>query len=96
MIREGTSKYVQGVELPLDYDKPVPDGYELTKFPPCKMMVFQGPSFDDDKFMDAITDLWGLIDTFDPKLYGYEWDENSTPRFQLAQWDIVAILKRVQ
>ena len=28
MIPEGTSKYVQGVELPLDYHKPLPEGYE--------------------------------------------------------------------
>lgn len=83
-MRKGGSEYVQGVELPLDYSKPVPEGYELTELPPCKMMVFQGPPFKDDDFEEAITDVWELIKTFDPKLYGYEWAENDGPRFQLA------------
>ena len=83
-MRNGASEYVQGVELPLDYAKPVPEGYELTEFQPCKMMVFQGPAFADDDFEEAIGDLWEFIKTFDPKLYGYEWAENDGPRFQLA------------
>ncbi len=83
-MRHGGSEYVQGVELPLDYAKPVPEGYELTELPPCKMMVFQGPPFKDDDFEEAITDVWELMKTFDPALYGYEWAENDAPRFQLA------------
>ncbi|MDP4108589.1 MAG: helix-turn-helix domain-containing protein [Bacillota bacterium] len=83
-IKPGTSSYIQGVELPLDYGKPVPDGYELAEFPPCRMMVFQGPKFADDDFEDAITDLWEFIKTFDPALYGYEWADDEAPRFQLA------------
>lgn len=84
MIRSGTSKYVQGVELPLDYDKPLPDGYELTEFAPCKMMVFQGPPYDEEKFEEAILDLWELMKTFDPTIYGFEWADEEAPRFQLA------------
>jgi len=84
MIKNGTSQYVQGVELPLDYEKPVPEGYELCEFPPCKMMVFQGPPFKEDKFEEAILDLWELMKTFDPTLYGFEWADNEAPRFQLA------------
>ena len=83
-MRKGGSEYVQGVELPLDFSKPVPEGYELTEFPPCKMMVFQGPPYEDDDFEEAIGDLWEFIKSFDPKLYGYEWAENDGPRFQLA------------
>ena len=83
-MRKGASEYVQGVELPLDYAKPIPEGYELTEFPPCKMMVFQGPPYNDDDFEEPIMEVMGLIDTFDPKLYGYEWADNDGPRFQLA------------
>lgn len=84
MIKSGTSRYVQGVELPLNYSKPIPEGYEITELPPCKMMVFQGPHFEDDKFEEAISDIWALMKTFDPNLYGYEWADNEAPRFQLA------------
>lgn len=84
MIPEGTSRYVQGVELPLDYDKQLPGGYEMITAPPCKMMVFQGPPFKDEEYEEAISDIWEIMKTYDPKLYGYEWDDSKAPRFQLS------------
>ena len=38
----GTSQYVQGVEVPLDYAGPIPEGMEIIQMEPCHMMVFQG------------------------------------------------------
>ena len=84
MIPQGTSGYVQGVELPLDYNKPVPQGFELIEVPACKMMVFQGQPFTDEDYEDAITDIWDLMKTYDPAIYGYVWDDQAAPRFQLA------------
>ena len=84
MIKAGTSKYVQGVELPLDYNKPIPDGYEIVELPPCKMMIFQGPSYQDEDFEQAITDMWEIMKTYDPTLYGFEWADEEAPRFQLV------------
>lgn len=84
LIREGTSRYVQGVELPLDYEVTVPEGYELISLPPCKMMIFQGEPYDDADFMDAIGEIWCHIEKFDPTVYGYRWDPEAAPRFQLA------------
>ena len=49
MVRPGTSVYAQGVEMPADYAGPVPAGYEIIDLPACKMMVFQGPPFEDEK-----------------------------------------------
>jgi AraC family transcriptional regulator len=83
MIPAGTSKYVQGVELPLSYDKKIPEGYEMIEVPPCKMMIFQGPAFKDEDFEDAITDMWALMKVYDPKLYGFEWADDDAPRIQL-------------
>ena len=34
LINKGTSQYVQGVEVPLDYSNDIPDGYELIELPP--------------------------------------------------------------
>jgi len=84
MIPEGTSKYVQGVELPLDYHKPLPEGYEMITAPPCKMMVFQGQPYKDEDYEEAISDIWELMKTYNPKLYGYEWADEDAPRFQLS------------
>lgn len=84
LIPEGTSQYVQGVELPLDYNKSIPEGYELIELPPCKMMIFQGEPYDDDNFMDEIGDVWDAIDHYNPETYGYAWAPEEAPRFQLA------------
>jgi AraC-like DNA-binding protein len=84
LIPEGTSKYAQGVELPLDYSGAVPEGYDLIDLPPCKMMVFQGEPYDDSVFEEAIQEVWNHIATFDPTLYGYRWAPEVAPRFQLA------------
>ncbi len=81
---EGTSRYVQGVELPADYSGPAAAGYELIDLAPCSMMVFQGEPYDDERFEDAIDDLWEVMKRYDPKLYGYEWADEEAPRFQLA------------
>lgn len=84
MIPAGTSKYVQGVELPMGYDKGAPEGYEIIEAPACKMMVFQGPTFKDEDFESAIADVWELMKSYDPKIYGYEWADDDAPRFQMS------------
>ena len=82
--KPGTSTYAQGVELPVDFKGEIPGGYELIDLPPCKMMVFQGKPFEDEEFEAAITDLWEVMRTYDPKVYGFEWADEDGPRFQMA------------
>lgn len=84
LIPAGTSEYVQGVELPVDYDKPIPDGYDLVNMEPCKMMVFQGQPYDDARFEEEVLSIMKVIDDFDPSIYGYAWADEEAPRFQLA------------
>lgn len=84
LIKEGTSQYVQGVEVPVDYTNDVPDGFELIELPPCKLMVFQGEPYNDDDFMDEIGEVWKHIEKFNPTVYGYHWAPEIAPRFQLA------------
>ena len=81
--RRGTSVYAQGVEVPADFSGSVPAGFELIDLPPCTMMVFQGPPFDEKNFEQAIFSLWDVMKTYQPELYGYEWADNDAPRFQL-------------
>lgn len=78
-----TSIYAQGVEVPDNYNGEVPDGFDIIDLPPCKVMVFQGQSFEDEKFDEAIRDLWQVIETYDPELYGFKWADEEGPRFQL-------------
>ncbi len=84
MKNGGTSKYVQGVEVPVDYCGSIPEGFDIMELPPCKMMVFQGEPYDDEKFIEAIEDLWQVIDKYNPETYGFQWADEDAPRFQLA------------
>lgn len=79
-----TSVYAQGVELPTDYAGEIPLGYELIDLQPCSMMVFQGQPYDDEKFTDAIADLWEVMNAYNPTVYGFNWADEDGPRFQLA------------
>jgi AraC-like DNA-binding protein len=79
----GTSSYVQGVEVAHDYPGPVPEGFELIELPPCLWMVFQGPPYDDDAFQEAIAELDAQIQSYQPESWGYAWDDEAAPRFQL-------------
>lgn len=83
LINKNTSKYVQGVEVPLDYNNIIPDGFEIIELEPQSYMIFQGPSYLDEVFMDAIHEFNEAIKTFDPKLYGYTFDFDAAPSFQL-------------
>jgi len=84
MRKLGTGEYVQGVEVPVDYEGEIPEGFDIITLPACKMMVFQGPAYEDEHFEQAITNLWELMKTYDPKLYGFEWADEKGPRFQLV------------
>jgi AraC family transcriptional regulator len=84
LIAEGTSQYAQGVEVPLDYAGKVPEGFDIIELPPCKMMVFQGEPFADEEFEEAIQDLWDVMRRYKPETYGFAWDDEAAPRFQLA------------
>lgn len=81
--KPGTSVYNQGVEMPADYSGSVPEGCEIIDLPPCKLMVFQGQPYEDSKFMEAIGDLWEVMKTYNPEIYGFAWADEDGPRFQL-------------
>ena len=79
----GTSVYAQGVEMPENYNGVIPEVCELISLPACKMMIFQGQPYDDEKFMDAISELWSVMKTYNPEIYGFKWADEDGPRFQL-------------
>ncbi|MBI5547752.1 MAG: AraC family transcriptional regulator [Deltaproteobacteria bacterium] len=79
----GTSQYAQGVEVPADFGGPMPEGFELMELPACKMIVFQGPPFEDKDFEKAIASLWDVMSSYRPETYGFQWADDDGPRFQL-------------
>jgi AraC-like DNA-binding protein len=81
--KPGTSLYAQGVEVPADYNGKVPEGFEMVELSPCKMMVFQGQPYEDEKFEEAVGELWDVMKKYNPELYGFKWADEEGPRFQL-------------
>jgi hypothetical protein len=45
-------------------------------------MIFQGETYDDENFAEEIGIVKKAIEKYNPKLYGFEWDDDSAPRFQ--------------
>ena len=81
-IKAGTSEYVQGVEVAMDYAGEVPDGFDVIELPKCKYIMFQGEPFEEEDFVEAIQQVWDAIKKYNPESIGYAWD-NSNPRIQL-------------
>jgi AraC family transcriptional regulator len=84
--KPGASIFSLGVEVPTDYAGEVPAGFDLIDLPPCKMMFFQGPPYEEGESQmgQAMQLIHHAIDTYDPKIYGFEWADEDGPRFQLA------------
>ena len=78
----GTSQYVQGVEVPMDYKQPISEGMELITLKPYHVMIFQGQPYDDDNFEEEVMLVKEAIDRYNPTLYGFEWAEEEGPSFQ--------------
>jgi len=78
----GTSEYVQGVELALDYDGVIPEGFDVIELPAAKYLMFQGEPFAEEDYCQAIEEVWASIKKYDPSVIGYSWDKTN-PRIQL-------------
>ena len=81
-IAPGTSEYVQGVEVELDYDGEIPEGFEVIEFPSSKFLMFQGEPFEEEDFAEAIGQIWEAAKKYNPQSIGYCWDDEN-PRIQL-------------
>ena len=81
-IPEGTSEYVQGVEVAMDYSDEIPEGFDVIELPKCKYIMFQGEPFEEENFGEAIEQVWNAMKKYNPETIGYAWDEEN-PRIQL-------------
>nr|MDD6336022.1 AraC family transcriptional regulator [bacterium] len=81
-IKPGTSTYVQGVEVEMDYGGVIPDGFDVITLPKAEYLVFQGQPFQEEEYGNAILAVQHAMDTYDPALIGYQWDDTN-PRIQL-------------
>ena len=81
-ILPGTSEYVQGVEVPANYDGAVPEGFDVIDLPAAKYLMFKGEPFAEEDYGQAILELQAAIQKYAPSVVGLSWD-TSNPRIQL-------------
>jgi hypothetical protein len=85
LIKAGTGNTASGVEVQLDYNKPIPAGCDVVEVPPCTMLYFQGAPFEDENdFGEAIGALWEMMDAYDPALYGWQYAPELAPYFNFG------------
>ncbi|MDW2798180.1 AraC family transcriptional regulator [Clostridium boliviensis] len=81
-ITPGTSEYVQGVEVPADYDGMIPDGIDVIELPAARYLIFKGEPFDEEDYCQAIKEVQEAVKKYDPSVIGAQWDL-SNPHIQL-------------
>ncbi|GHU73558.1 hypothetical protein AGMMS49992_12550 [Clostridia bacterium] len=82
LVGPGTANTAAGVEVPMSYDKPIPDGYDVVELPPCTMLYFIGaPYANENDFDTAIGIVWEAMDAYKPERFGWQYDPELAPRF---------------
>lgn len=86
LVKPGTSEYVQGIEMPFDYDGVIPKDMDIIDLPACTMMEFYSEPFketEEESDMDvAIGSVQRVIASYKPEQFGYVWDADSNPHYQ--------------
>ncbi len=81
-ILPNTSKYVQGVEVDVNYEGVIPEGFDIITLPACEYLMFQGEPFAEEDFEEAIMAVQASMNKYNPSIIGYEKD-TTNPRIQL-------------
>lgn len=85
LMKEGSSKTVAGIEVPIDYVKVLPEGYEMIELEAGTLLYFVSEPFEDEKeFGSAIGCVIKAHERYNPKTYGYEFDYENAPVFNFG------------
>jgi hypothetical protein len=79
---DGKSRYVWGVEMPLDYSGPIPDGFEYIEAPECEFVKFCHPQYSEEEHEDVTEAVWNMSELWKAEENGYRWDDASNPVYE--------------
>ena len=83
--KKGISKIAAGVEVPIDYNKALPDGYEVAELLECVMLYFQSEPYDNpDDFGKYIGQVFKAIENYNLERYGYKYATSIAPTLNLG------------
>ena len=78
LIKPDTGGHGFFVEVPLDYNKPLPEGYEIAESPPCTYLYFNGMPFDEQNdFCIAIGILNEAIANYPFERFGWKQSDDA-------------------
>lgn len=82
---QGISTIAAGVEVPIDYEKPLPEGYRVAELPECVMLYFQSEPYENpDDFGKYIGQVFKAIEHYDFERYGYKYATSIAPTLNLG------------
>lgn len=85
LIAEGTSAFAAGIEIPLTYEKPIPESMEVIELPACKMLYFRGATYENEEdFCEAIEIVAEAMQNYKPEEYGFAYAFHIAPRFNFG------------
>lgn len=85
LLEEGFSKTAAGVEVPLDYDKPVPEHYKVAELPETTLLYFQTEPYErEEDFGIALKKAYAALGRYDFQKYGYELANDAAPGFNFG------------
>ncbi len=80
--KDGRRGYLYGIEVPPDYNGEIPRGMECLQVPQSLYVIFHYPPYDyENTDMDVYGALQKMLESFNPKEYGYEYN-NELPTYQ--------------
>lgn len=85
LLEPGFSKAAAGIEVPLDYHKPLPEQYKTAVLEEVTMLYFQSEPYEkEEDFCKAIEDTYAAIGKYNPALYGYRFAYELAPSFHFG------------
>ena len=85
LVEEGFSKMAAGIEVPLDFNKPLPAEYKTAVLEPCVMLYFQTEPYEDEEdFCAAIESAYAAVERYHPEVYGYRMAYDKAPSFNFG------------
>lgn len=83
--KQSISKIAAGIEVPIDYEKPLPEGYRVAELPECVMLYFQSEPYDNpDDFGKYIGQVFKAIENYNFERYGYKYATSIAPTLNLG------------
>lgn len=77
LIKPGTNGTGFFVEVPIDYNKPIPEEYEVADIPPCTYLYFIGMPYEDSNdFPEAIRIVNEAIAEYPFEKFGFKQSDN--------------------